>query len=179
MKHCQSCLHAFLVWVLWDWHPVLESQNQYGLLTKSTFSPLKMCKLVLWDFGRLFTWFLRHDVPPNKKRYQKDEVSTYCFCWLLLSDQWSMYLSESCWRKWNEVIPIGSMYCVFSYGWLLFMVNVGICIYIPYTDRMGYYSLIPQCVFLEVWEYLPRFRRPPVITGSCYMPHLTCGPQFT
>ena len=33
--------------------------------------------------------------------------------------------------------PIGSMYGIFTYIWLIFMVNVGIYIYIPYMDPMG------------------------------------------
>lgn len=72
------------------------------------------------------------------------------------------------------MIPIGSMYGEFTYVWLLFMVNVGkyIILYIYIYFNLGYDSLIPQCEFLEAWEYLPRFRHPPVIRGSCYMPHL-------
>ena len=38
---------------------------------------------------------------------------------------------------WFKQYPIPSMYGIFSYIWLIFTVNVGIYIYIPYMDGMG------------------------------------------
>ena len=54
---------------------------------------------------------------------------------------------ETYWKNdeflWNKLyrmgIPIKSMYGIFTYIWLMFMVNVGICIYIyiPYMVSYG------------------------------------------
>ena len=33
---------------------------------------------------------------------------------------------------------MGSMYGIFAYIWPIFMVNVGVYIYIPYMDPLGY-----------------------------------------
>ena len=41
------------------------------------------------------------------------------------------------------VIPICSMYGIFTYIWLRLMVNVGKFPYIPYTEHLGYDSLNP------------------------------------